>query len=90
MEKGWRPPPQYTTHPQPESPHPERGEEDGRGREVGGGSKMAGGCGKVTVIITNLTVGPDGCGGWAICFGSGGSSDLLWEAKPPGRNSSGW
>ena len=42
------------------------GEEDGRGREVGGGGKMAGGCGQVTVIVTNLTVGPNGCGGWAI------------------------
>ena len=66
-----------------------RGEEDGRGREVGRGSKTAGGCGKVTVIIANLTVGPDGCRGQAICFGSGRSSNLPWEAKPPRRNSSG-
>ena len=34
---------------------------------------MAGGCGKVPVIIANPTVGPDGCRGWAICFGGGAS-----------------
>ena len=69
--------------------HERGGEEaNGGGREAGGGSKMAGGCGKVSIIVTNLTVGLDGCRGWAICFGSGGSSDLLWEAKPPRRNSS--
>ena len=67
------------------------GEEVGQGRKVGRGGKMAGGCGKVTVIIANPTVGPVGCRGWAICFGgsqSGGSSDLPWEAKPHRRNSS--
>ena len=46
--------------------HEGGGEGDGRGREVGGGGKMAGGCGQVTVIITNPTVGPNGCRGWAI------------------------
>ena len=35
---------------------------------------MAGGCGNVAIIIANPTVGPDGCGGWAICFGQGGAS----------------
>ena len=38
----------------------------GRSREVGGGGKMAGGYGKVAFIITNPTVGPDGCKGQAI------------------------
>ena len=32
---------------------------------------MTGGSGSVTVIIANLTVGPDGCGGQAICLGGG-------------------
>ena len=27
---------------------------------------MAGGSGSVAVIVANPTVGPDGCGGWAI------------------------
>ena len=51
--------------------HKRGGEEaDGGSRKQGGGSKEAGGSGKIPVIvITNLTVGPDGCGGWAICFG---------------------
>ena len=64
--------------------HERGGEEDGGGREVGRGGKEAGGCGQVTIIITNLTVGPDGCRGWAIYIGSGGSSD--WPTPP--RNSS--
>ena len=49
--------------------HKRGGEEaDGGGREVGGGSKKAGGCGKIPVIIADLTVGPDGCRGQTICF----------------------
>ena len=28
--------------------------------------KEAGGCGQVTIIVANPTVGPDGCRGWAI------------------------
>ena len=36
-------------------------------------ARWAGGCGKVAIIIANLTVGPDGCRGWAICFGVGAS-----------------
>ena len=36
---------------------------------------MAGRCGKVPVIIANLTVGPDGCRGWAIYFGGGASQE---------------
>ena len=36
---------------------------------------MAGGCGKVPIIITNPTVVPDSCGGWAICFGGGASQE---------------
>ena len=68
----------------------ERGGEEAGGRggqEAGGGSKEAGGCLKVTVIIGNLTVGPDGCGGQAIYIGSGGASqeeamtNQPWEAK---------
>ena len=34
----------------------------------------AGGCGKVTIIVANPTVGPDGCRGKAIYVGSGGAS----------------
>ena len=84
------PPPCTSPIPSQEALTHERGgeEADRGGREVGGGSQKAGGYGKVSVIIANPTVGPDGCGGWAICFGSGGSSNLPWEAKPPGRNSS--
>ena len=44
------------------------------GEEVGGGGKMDGGCGKVTFVITDLTVGPDGCRGWTIYVGWGGAS----------------
>ena len=36
-----------------------------------GGGWMAGGGGAIPVIITNPTVGPDGCRGWAICLGGG-------------------
>ena len=46
----------------------------GGGREVGRGGKMAGGCGKVTFVIVDPTVGPDGCRGWAIYVGWGGAS----------------
>ena len=50
--------------------HKRGGEEaDGGGRQAGGGSKEAGGCGKIPIVVANLTVGPDGCRGWAICFG---------------------
>ena len=40
---------------------------------------MAGGGGKIPVIITNLTVGPNGCRGQAICFRGGASEE---EAPP--------
>ena len=40
---------------------------------------MAGGGGKIPIIIANPTVGPDGCGGQAICFGGGASEE---EAPP--------
>ena len=75
-EKGWKPLPITSPIPSQEAITCERGgeEADGGGREVGGGSKKAGGCGKVSVIIANPIVGPDGCGGWAICFRSGGAS----------------
>ena len=49
------------------------------------------GVGQVTIIITNPTVGPDGCGGQAICFRERslpeGSSTLPLGAKPRGRSS---
>ena len=41
---------------------------------MGGGSKKAGGCGNIAIIITNPTVGPDGCRGQAIYLGLGGAS----------------
>ena len=40
---------------------------------------MAGGSGSVTIIVANLTVGPDGYRGQAICFGRGDSQE---EALP--------
>ena len=46
----------------------------GRGREVGRRSKKAGGYGQVTIIVANLTVGPDGCGGQAIYVRCRGAS----------------
>ena len=36
---------------------------------------MAGGCGKVTIIVANPTVGPDGYRGQAICFEGGASQE---------------
>ena len=55
------------------------------------GGEVTGTSGEVTRGITNLTVGPDGCRGWAIYTGGRSqltrSSDLPWEAKPPRRNS---
>ena len=70
-EKGWRPLSSSSPIPSQEALTHERGgeEADGGGREVGGGSKKAEGCRKIPVIVANPTVGPDGCGGWAICFG---------------------
>ena len=86
---------QCTTHPQPESPHLHEGggEEVGRGREV-----------QVEEARWLEDVGrspsslhqPDSWPRWLQRPGhliwrrsqSGGSSDLLWEAKPPIRNSS--
>ena len=54
-------------------------------------SSAVGGSGEVTRVITNPTVHPDGCRGWAIYVGWGRSqltrcSNLPWEARPPGRN----
>ena len=40
---------------------------DSRGRVAGGG-------GEVARVITNLTIGPDGCGSLAIYIGQGGAS----------------
>ena len=37
-----------------------------RGRAAKGG-------GEVTTVVTDLTVGPDGCRGWAIYIGWGGA-----------------
>ena len=68
VEKGLRHP-SPVHHPSPALACKRGGEEaDGGGREAGGGSKEAGGCGKIPIIVTNLTVGPDACRGWAICF----------------------
>ena len=44
------------------------------GGEVGGGGKMVGRGGKVTLVIADPTVGPDGCGGHAIYVWWGGAS----------------
>ena len=55
---------------------------------------MAGGCGKVTIIVANLTVGPDGCRGRAICFGGGASLEEAptyhGRQSPPEGISLGW
>ena len=54
---------------------------------------MAGGCGKVPIIVSNMTVGPDGCRSWAICLGGGASQEEVptycgrqnpLEGIPPG------
>ena len=73
----------------------ERGGEEavGRGRQVGGGSKVAGGCGKIPIVVANLTVSLDGCRGQVICFRQGGASQeeaLTYRGRqsPPRRNSS--
>ena len=42
-------------------------EKDHRGRTAQGGRE-------ITLIIADPTVGPDGCGGWAIYVGWGGAS----------------
>ena len=43
-------------------------------------------------VIANLTVGPDGCRGWAICFGGGASEEeaptYCGRQSAPRRNSS--
>ena len=62
---------------------------------MGGGGEMAGGCGEVTVIIANPTVGSDGCRSWAIYVGSGGASQeeaLTYRGRqsPPERVPPGW
>ena len=51
-----------------------------------------GGSGEVTGVITDPTVGPDGCRGQAIYVRWGGAGqkealDWLWEARLPRRNS---
>ena len=55
---------------------------------------MAGGCGKVPAIVASLTVGPDGCGGQAICFGQGASQEeaLTYHGRqsPPEGIPPGW
>ena len=88
-------PPQCTTHPQPESPHPwerrRRGwkRQRSRWRRQDGWSMWAG---------HNHCHQPNSWLKWLQRLGhliwegrsqSGGSSNLLWEAKPPRRNSSG-
>ena len=74
--------------------HEGGGEEVGQGRKVGRGGKMAGGCGKVTVIIANLSVGPGGCRDWAICFRGGASQEeaLTYHGRQSHRERipSGW
>ena len=94
-ERGWRPPPSAPPILSQEAlTHKGGGEEDGRGREVGGGGKMARGCGQVTIVIANPTVGPDGCRGQAIWFRKGSASQeeaptYCGRQSPPRRNSSG-
>ena len=50
--------------------------------------------GRSTIIIANLTVGPDGCRGWAICFRGGASPEeaLTYHGRqsPPEGISLGW
>ena len=93
--KGRRPP-SPVHHPSPaKKPSPVREEEKvGRGREVGGGGQTAVGCGKIPIIIANLTVGSDGCRGWAICFGGGASLEealtYCGRQSPPEGISPGW
>ena len=50
--------------------HKGGGADIGRGREVGQGGWKTGGSGSVSIVIANMTVGPNGCGGQAICRGA--------------------
>ena len=57
--------------------------------------REAGRGGEVTGVITNLTVGPDGSGGWAIHVGWGGASQkeaLTYHGRqgPPRGIPEGW
>ena len=59
--------------------------QSGRGGAAQGGWE-------VTAVVANPTVGPDGCGGWAIYVRWEGANlkevqSLLWKAKPPERTS---
>ena len=75
-------------------PSPMREEEKKQMEETEKWVEEAGGCGQVTVIITNPTVCPDGCRGWAIYIRSGGASQeeaptdcgrqIPLEGIPPG------
>ena len=51
--------------------HEGGGTDGGWGWEAGWGGWTAGGGGAITVIAANLTVGPDGCRGQAICLRGG-------------------
>ena len=88
VERGQRPPSQYTTHPQPESPHLQERRRRRWKRQRGGWWRMWEGLHHCQ---------PDSWPRWLQRLGhllwvgrsqSGGSSNLPWEAKPPRRNSS--
>ena len=94
-EKGWRPPPQFITHPRPGSPCPHERRRRGRWRRQRSGWRKQ--------ESWRMWEDPHHCcqpnswPRWLWRLGhllqvrtsqSGGSSDLLWEAKLPRRNSS--
>ena len=78
--KGRSPPCRYTIHPQPRNPHLQDRRSGGWKRQKGRWRRPnSWRIGKVPIVIANLTVGPDGCGGQTICFRGGASQE---EALP--------
>ena len=95
VEKGLRPPPQFITHPQPGSPCLQERRRRGRWRRQRSGWRKQ----EDWRMWEDLCCchRPDSWPRWLWRLDhllwvrrsqSGGSSNLLWEAKPPGRNSS--
>ena len=89
------PPSQYTTHPQPGSPHPQERRRRGRWRRQRSGWRKQDGWRMWEGLHHHCQ--PNSWPRWLWRLGhllwvrrskSGGRSNLLWEAKPPRRNSS--
>ena len=67
--------PSLVHHPsQANEPSPMREEEKRQVEEAEKWVEEAGGCGQLTIVIANPTVGPDGCRDESLYIGSGGAS----------------